>query len=90
MLPTKFLPAVKHSAIRNNEAAIKKIVDGLTGVYVRTFEFAKPGEFTEADLEPLRSKLQAPAWSKVVDVSSKRENVGVYLMSSGKEARLAE
>jgi hypothetical protein len=56
----------------------------LKGIYVKSFEFETEGQFTDADLESIRSQLRNPAWSKVVDVSSKKDgSVQVYLMQNG-------
>jgi len=67
-----------------DEASVKEVVNGLKGIYVRSFEFENEGEYTLADLESIRSQLRGPGWSKIVNVSSKREgNVEVYLMING-------
>jgi len=49
---------------------VKKLIAGLSGVYVRSFEFQKAGEWTPADLEGIRSQLKTPEWSKIVGVKS--------------------
>lgn len=63
------------------EAAVKQLVGGLKGVYVRVFEFDQPGEYATSDVEALRAQLAAPGWSKIVGVRSRREgdNVDVHL-----------
>ena len=67
-----------------DEKKIKKIVDGLKGIYVKSFEFENAGEFTPADVESVRSQLRGPAWSKLVNVTSKKDgSVEVYLMLVG-------
>ncbi len=67
------------------EAKVKEIVSGLKGVYVRVFEFDKPGEYSQNDLETIRSQLRAPGWQKIVGVYSKRggDNVDVHLKMQG-------
>jgi hypothetical protein len=62
-------------------AKVKKIVTGLKGVYVRSFEFEKPGQYNPADVEPLRSQLRAPGWSRIVGVKSRKdaENAEVFV-----------
>ncbi len=66
------------------EASVKEVVNGLKGIYVRSFEFEKEGEYSLADLESIRSQLRSPGWSRIVNVSSKKEgNVEVYLMING-------
>jgi hypothetical protein len=68
-----------------DEARVKELVSGLKGVYVRVFEFDNPGEYSAGDLEGLRSQLQAPGWTKIVGVRSKRngENVDVHIKYQG-------
>src|SRR6185295_13811055 len=63
---------------------VADIVKGLKGIYVKSFEFEKEGEYSDADLESIRSQLRGASWSRIVNIRSKKEdNVEVYLMSSG-------
>ena len=68
-----------------DEAKVKELLSGLKGVYVRVFEFDKPGEYTASDVDPLRSQLQSPGWTKIVGVRSKRDghNVDVHIKYQG-------
>ncbi len=68
-----------------DEARIKEIVSGLKAVYVRVFEFDRPGEYSPGDIEEIRSQLRQPGWSKIVGVSSRRggSNVDVHLKYQG-------
>lgn len=68
-----------------DEAAIKELISGLKGVYVKVFEFDKEGEYSIADVESVLTQLRAPGWSKMVGVKSKKggENLEVYTMLSG-------
>lgn len=67
-----------------DEASVKELVNGLKGIYVKSFEFDKEDQYSQADLESIRSQLRNAAWNKIVNVSSKREgSVEVYLMSNG-------
>jgi len=52
-------------------ADIKKLVQGLKGIYVRSFEFKNTGEYTDADIESIRAQLRDPGWKKIVEVRSK-------------------
>ena len=59
---------------------VKKLIAGLTGIYVRSFEFQKTGEWTAADLEGIRNQLKTPDWSKIVGVKSNEgETDEIYL-----------
>ena len=69
-----------------DEAKIKEVVAGLKGVYVKRYVFDKEGEYSGADVEGIRSQLNAPGWSKIVGVRSKKAgsvNVDVYIMYEG-------
>lgn len=66
-----------------DQAKAKKIISGLKGIYVRSFEFAKEGEYSAADVDAFRAQLQAPTWSRIVGVTSKHgENNEVYFRTS--------
>jgi len=60
------------------------IIKNLKGVYVKSFTFEKPGDYSPADVEAIRSQLQAPAWSRIVSARSKHEgeNAEIYLMTA--------
>jgi len=67
-----------------DEAQIKKLVSGLKGIYVKSFEFDNENEYSAADLDTIKSQLREPAWSRLVNVTSKREgNVEVYVSLVG-------
>lgn len=69
-----------------DQAKVKKLVGGLKGIYVRTFEFKKPGEYSAADVESFRAPLHAPEWQRIVGVHSNEdgETVEVYIRSETK------
>ena len=46
----------------DDEADVRKLVAGLDGIYVRSFEFKHEGEYSMADVEAVRAQLQGPAW----------------------------
>lgn len=69
-----------------DEVKIKALVNGLKGIYVKSFEFERDGDYSQADIESIRSQLRNPAWSKILNVSSKKEgSIEVYLMSSASQ-----
>ncbi len=69
-----------------DERKIKKLVEGLKGIYVRSFEFDKSGQYTAADLEPIRTQLSGPGWTRMVNVTSKKDgNLEVYLLFHGEQ-----
>ncbi len=63
---------------------IKKFVAALKGVYVKSFEFESPGQFTDADVEPIRAQLRAPGWTRLVNIKSKKEgSLEVHVLMTG-------
>lgn len=68
----------------DDEREIKKLIEGLKGIYVKSFEFETEGQFVAADLEPIRAQLRGAGWTRMVNVISKKEgNVEVYLQFAG-------
>jgi hypothetical protein len=66
-----------------DEVKVKELINGLKGIYVKSFEFERDGDYSQADIESIRSQLRTPAWSRILNVSSKREGrIEVYLMSN--------
>jgi Domain of unknown function (DUF4252) len=67
-----------------DEVEVKDLVGKLKGVYVRSFQFDKPGQYSLSDVEAIRLQLRAPEWSRIVGVKSiKGENTEVYLQKTG-------
>ncbi|HEX6179284.1 MAG TPA: DUF4252 domain-containing protein [Thermoanaerobaculia bacterium] len=61
-----------------DERAIRDIVHALEGIYVRAYEFDKPGEYDMRQVENFRRQL-GPTWKRIVNVRSRdRDNVEVY------------
>ena len=55
------------------EAEVKKLIAGLEGIYVKSFEFKDAGVWSPADLERVRTQLREPEWSRIVGVKSAEE-----------------
>jgi hypothetical protein len=70
-----------------DEARAKQIISGLRGVYVRSFEFEKDGEYSEADLAAIKAQIRAPEWTRIVDVQEKNESSSIYLKTDGKQTQ---
>jgi hypothetical protein len=80
-LASKFLNEDEDS----EAAEVKELVKGLKGIYVKSFEFDKEGEYSEEDVDAIRAQLKGPGWTRIVGVVSKREheNTEVYMMVPG-------
>jgi hypothetical protein len=77
------------SAEKSNEAKAKAAISGLKGVYVKSYQFDKEGQYTLDDLKPIREQLQAPGWSRIVNVVDRRQGTEIYMKTEeGKTAGL--
>ena len=67
-----------------DQAQVKKMVAGLKGVYVKSFEFDTDNVYSSADVDSIRSQLREPQWSRLINVTSKKDgNVEVYVSLIG-------
>lgn len=60
-------------------SSIKPLVDSLKGVYIRSYEFDKEGQYNEADLDPLRAYLKQTQWNRIVESREDKEVSEIYL-----------
>ncbi|MGH9621214.1 MAG: DUF4252 domain-containing protein [Bryobacteraceae bacterium] len=69
-----------------DQAKVKHIVSKLNGVYVRSFEFDKPGQYSMSDGAKIRAQLKKPEWTRIVGVqSSKGEHTEIYVKKNGNQ-----
>ena len=68
-----------------DEAHVKRLVGGLKGVYVKSFEFEDRDQYKESDVEEVRAQLKTPGWARIVSARSKRngDNSDIYLKTDG-------
>ena len=67
-----------------DDSEIREVLKGVKGIYVKRFEFEREGEYSQTDLESIRSQFRSPGWNRIVSVGSKKEiSIEVYLMQSG-------
>jgi Domain of unknown function (DUF4252) len=74
------------SADDPDEAKVKRLVAKLKGIYVRSFEFDREGQYSPSDVEGLRDVARGPGWTRIVGVKSlKGENSEVYVRKDGNQ-----
>lgn len=49
-----------------DEAATRQLIEGLDGIYVRSYEFDKEGQYSMGDIEKLRQYFETNEWSPMV------------------------
>ena len=72
------------------QKAAKSIISSLKGIYVRSFEFAAPGGYSQADVESLRAEVKGPAWTKMASVRSKKDGQDVDVFLKMEKERIVE
>jgi hypothetical protein len=75
-------------ARKPDEAAVKELVAGLKGVYVRSFTFDADFDYAKADIDAVRRQLTAPGWQRLVEVRSLKAGThcDVYISMDGNRA----
>jgi hypothetical protein len=63
-----------------DEAATRKLIEGLDGVYVREYEFDKEGEYSPEDIEKLRRYFETSEWTPIVRERSKHDGENTDVM----------
>jgi hypothetical protein len=62
------------------DAAVKEVVSGLRGIYVRSYTFDKDYAYPAADVDKVRKQLSAPGWQQLMQVHNKEQaNVDIYI-----------
>lgn len=67
------------------DAELIAIMKDLKGIYVKSFEFDEPNQYSQADVEAIRKQLAAPGWTRIVTDIDKRtgEKNEIYLLKNG-------
>jgi hypothetical protein len=66
-----------------DERALRDMISGLEGIYVRSYEFAKDGEYDRTLVDHIKRQLGSN-WQPLVTVrSKKKENVNIYARMAG-------
>jgi hypothetical protein len=63
-----------------DDAATRRLIEGLDGIYVRDYEFDKPGEFTPEDVEQLRKQFETAEWSSLVKERERKTGESTDIM----------
>ena len=84
----KLLDLAKRVTAKVKDDDAKKVaqaISGLKGIYVRVYRFETENEYNMADVDIIRSQLNAPGWERLADVRSKKNNqqIDVYTMFAG-------
>ncbi len=72
-----------------DQATAKQLIDGLDGIYVRSYEFDKEGEYSPEQAEQLRKYFETGEWTPMVHEHSRKsgENSDVMVKMVNGENR---
>jgi hypothetical protein len=77
-----------------DSAAVKKTLQGLKSVQIRSFQFGADYAYPQAEIDQLRAQLSAPGWSPLVQVRKRgdeagrnKENVDIYVALEDKKVK---
>lgn len=76
---------VINSNDNGNDAAVNGLIRGIRGIYVRSYTFDKPGEYSKADVKAVQAQLLAPGWQPIVSTHDLKQggNVDIYVLRRG-------
>lgn len=68
-------------------AKMKRVVGGLKGIWVKSYQFEKAGEYLDSDVEALRSQVKGTEWHRIVGVQNRKngELSEVYLKNDANQ-----
>jgi len=55
-----------------DDAAVRQLIQNLDGIYVRSYEFDKDGQYSLEQIDQLRRAFETPEWSPVVRTNERR------------------
>jgi Domain of unknown function (DUF4252) len=79
--------AVMKNSHDPDAAQMTEMIKDLKGIYVKSFEFDSPGQYSQKDVQAVRSQLTGPGWQRIVTSYSKRdgERDEVYLLKDSEK-----
>ncbi len=62
----------------SDPAKVQQLLEGIRGIYVKSFHFDAPDAYAESDIEAIRKQMTGPGWSRVVGIRGKGELTEIY------------
>ena len=72
-----------------DDAQAQRLIQNLNAIYVRSYEFSEPGQYSPDDLKTIRQQFLGPDWNPMVKVRSKKSegDTDVYVKMVGNEVK---
>jgi hypothetical protein len=78
------------SSVINNDSAgngpaVHDLIKGIRGIYVRSYTFDRPGEYSKADVQAVEAQILVPGWVPIVSTHDLKQGskVDIYVRRSG-------
>jgi hypothetical protein len=70
------------------DADARALIEGLKGIYVRSYEFDRDFAYPSAEVDSLRKQLSSGGWQQIVSVHGRRDpdSVDIYISLDGGKA----
>ena len=68
-------------------AKVRDLIQGISAIYVKSFEFKEPAPYSASDVDSIRKQVSGPGWSRVVRVQEQKELTEIYFWREGNENR---
>lgn len=62
-----------------NDPQVAELLNGLQGIFIKVFEFDKPGQYSMRDIEGVVKQVQLEGWSRLMSVRDGDERVEMWL-----------
>jgi hypothetical protein len=71
------------------DAAIKRLLNGIQSIQVRSFEFDADNAYSAADLDAIRKQLSVPGWTALMNVHERdrKQDVDMYTLIRNEQTR---
>jgi Domain of unknown function (DUF4252) len=68
-----------------NSAAVRDMISGVQGIYVRSYQFDEDGQYSKADVDAVRAQLVAPAWTPLVSTHDRKQHsdIDIFINRTG-------
>jgi len=71
-------------ALQHAPDKLKDKVSDIKRLVVRHYEFDKPGQFTDSDLDGVRKIVSSGLdWARIINVKEEKESVEIYMQTQG-------
>jgi hypothetical protein len=62
---------------------VQQMLQGITGIYVKSFEFGVPNAYADSDVDAVRKQVAGAGWTRVVGIRGKDELTEIYFWKEG-------